>query len=161
MKVQFVVDAKTYFAADAERLEAVRGDDIVYVKIDFKNEKADYIWCGLNDNPANFPAEEDDFEGVVELWERLGFPNELAEWFEIRSPYSDVRLIQSNIDGEIVALHDDAWDGEEWRGVVWTDEYTPTRTRVRVRPIVVEYQPGEYVVIDYDVRWINRRFKVL
>lgn len=151
-KVQFVVDAKTYFAADADRLEAVRGDAIVIVTIDFESRKASYVLCGLNDNPANFPAEHADFDSAVELWERLGFPNELAEWFEIRSPFRDVRLIQSNIDGEIIALHDDAWDGEEWRGVVCTDEYTPTSTCVRVRPVTVEYRPGEYAIIDYDVR---------
>ena len=151
-KVQFVVDAKTYFAADADRLKYVRGDDIVIVTIDFDRRRAEYIWCGIQDNPANFPAEEADFDGVIDLWERLGFPNELAEWFELRSPYSDVRLIQSNIDGEMIALSHDAWDGEEYDGVVWTDEYTPTSTHVRVRPVKVEYRPDEYAIIDYTDR---------
>ena len=152
MKVQFVVYAMPYFAFDAERLEHVRGDDIVIVTIDFNRRRAEYIWCGYNDNPANFPSEEDDFEGVVELWERLGFPNELAEWFEIRSPFRDVRLIRSNHTGEIIGFSDDAWDGEEWRGVVYTDEYTPTSTCVRVRPVTVEYRPDEYAIVDYEVR---------
>lgn len=147
MKVRFTVDASKYFEA-----EAVRGDAIVIVTIDFESRKASYVLCGLNDNPANFPAEPADFDSVVALWERLGFPNELAEWFEVHSPFRDVRLIQSNIDGEIVALHDDAWDGEEWRGVVYTDEYTPTNAHVRVRPVTVEYLPGEYAIIDYEVR---------
>lgn len=153
MKVQFVVYAMPYFAFDAERLEHVRGDDIVYVTIDLDNKKADYIWCGFNDNPANFPAEEeDDFEGVVELWERLGFPNELAEWFEVYSPFRDVRLICSNRTGELIGFSNDAWDGEEWRGVVYTDEYTPTSTCVRVRPVTVEYRTDEHAIVDYEVR---------
>ena len=152
MKVQFIVDPKKYFEFDADRLEQVRDDDLVLVTIDFEKQKAEYIWYGAGENPANYPAEEDDFDGVVALWEELGFPNELAEWFEIRSPFRDVRLIQSNIDGEIVALHDDAWDGEEWRGVVWTDEYTPTSSHVRIRPVTVEYRPDEYVIIDYTDR---------
>ena len=152
MKVQFVVYAMPYFAFDAERLEHVRGDDIVIVTIDFNRRRAEYIWCGYNDNPANFPSEEDDFEGVVELWERLGFPNELAEWFEIRSSFRDVRLIRSNHTGEIIGFSDDAWDGEEWRGVVYTDEYTPTSTCVRVRPVTVEYRPDEYAIVDYTDR---------
>lgn len=74
MKVQFVVDAKKYFEADADRLDAVRGDDIVIVTIDFDRRRVDYIWCGPNDNPANFPAEDDDFDAVVALWEELGRP---------------------------------------------------------------------------------------
>lgn len=152
MKIQFVAEPKKYFEADADRLKYVRGDDIVIVTIDFNRRRAEYVCCSIQDNPANFPAKHADFDSAVELWERLGFPNELAEWFEIRSPYSDVRLIQSNIDGEIVALHDDAWDGEEWCGVVWTDEYTPTRTRVRIRPVTVEYRPGEYAIVDYTDR---------
>lgn len=152
MKVQFTVDAKKYFETDAERLAQVLGDDVVIVTIDFENKKADYIWCGINDNPANFPAEEDDFDGVVNLWERLGFPNDNAEWFEVRSPYPDIRLIRSNRTGELIAISADTWDGEEWRGVVWTDEYAPTNAHVRVRPVTVEYRPDEYAVIDYDVR---------
>lgn len=74
MKVQFVVEAKKYFEVDAERLEQVRDDDLVIVTIDFDRRRADFIWCGPNDNPANFPAEEDDFEGVVALWEELVRP---------------------------------------------------------------------------------------
>lgn len=112
----------------------------MYVTIDF-------VWCGLNDNPANFPAKEDDFDSVVALWERLGFPNDTAEWFEVRSPFRDVRLIRSNRTGELVGLYEDTWDG-----VVYTDEYTPTRTRVRVRPVTVECRPDEHAIIDYEVR---------
>lgn len=77
MKVQFTIEAKKYFEVDAERLEQVRDDDLVLVTIDFENRKADYVWYGAGENPANFPAEEDDFDGVVALWEKLGFPNEL------------------------------------------------------------------------------------
>ncbi|STO12821.1 Uncharacterised protein [[Flavobacterium] thermophilum] len=152
MKVQFSVDARKYFEAEADRLDQVRGDDVVYVTIDFENRTADFVWCGLNDNPANFPAEEDDFDAVVELWEELGFPNELAEWFEIRSPFRDVRLIRSQRTGELVGLSHDAWDGEEYDGIVYTDEYTPTSLHVRIRPITVEYRPDEYVIIDYTDR---------
>lgn len=152
MKVQFTVDSKKYFEADADRLGHVRDDEIVIVTIDFDRRRAEYIWCSIQDNPANFPSEEDDFDGVVALWEELGFPNDDAEWFELRSPYRDIRLIRSNRTGEIIALSDDAWDGEDFDGVVYTDEYTPTRTRVRIRPVTVEYRPGEYVIIDYTDR---------
>lgn len=76
MKVQFLVGAKKYFEVDAERLERAKDDDLVLVTIDFENRKADYIWYGSGENPANFPAEEDDFDGVVALWEELGRPGE-------------------------------------------------------------------------------------
>lgn len=75
MKVQFTVDAKKYFEADADRFFAASDDDLVIVTIDFDRRRADFIWCGPNDNPANFPSEEDDFDGVVELWEELGRPS--------------------------------------------------------------------------------------
>lgn len=74
MKVQFVVDAKTYFEVDADRLDRAKADDIVYVTIDFDRRRADFVWCGAEDNPANFPAEDDDFDAVVALWNRLGRP---------------------------------------------------------------------------------------
>ena len=74
--VQFVVDAKKYFETDADRLFAASDDDLVLVTIDFDRRRADYIWCGGGENPANHPAIEDDFDGVVALWEELGSPNE-------------------------------------------------------------------------------------
>ena len=74
MKVQFVVEAKKYFEVDAERLEQVRDDDLVLVTIDFDRRRADYIWYGAGENPANYPAEDDDFDAVVALWEELGRP---------------------------------------------------------------------------------------
>lgn len=74
MKVQFTIEAKKYFEVDAERLEQVRDDDLVLVTIDFEKQKAEFIWYGAGENPANFPAEEDDFDGVVALWEKLGRP---------------------------------------------------------------------------------------
>ena len=73
-KVQFVVDAKKYFEVDPDTLERVKEGDGVLVTIDFENEKAEYIWYGSGETPANFPAEEDDFDAVVELWEELGKP---------------------------------------------------------------------------------------
>ena len=73
-RVQFVVDAKKYFEADADRLERVQNGDEVLVTIDFENERAEYIWYGNGESPANFPAEEDDFDAVVKLWEELGKP---------------------------------------------------------------------------------------
>ena len=73
-QVQFVVEAKKYFEVDAERFEQVKETDMVLVTIDFENRKADYIWYGAGENPANFPAETDDFEAVVELWKELGCP---------------------------------------------------------------------------------------
>lgn len=74
MTVQFVVEAKKYFEVDADRLEQVRENDLCLVTIDFENHRADFIWYGAGENPANFPAVEDDFEGVVALWEELGRP---------------------------------------------------------------------------------------
>ena len=73
-QVQFVVEAKKYFEVDAERLERVQEGDIVIVTLDFEGEKTEYIWLGAGENPANFPAETDDFEAVVELWKELGCP---------------------------------------------------------------------------------------
>lgn len=72
--VQFVVDAHKYFEVDADRLEQVKDGDMVLVTIDFEDRKADYIWYSAGENPANFPAEEDDFDAVVALWEELGRP---------------------------------------------------------------------------------------
>lgn len=72
--VQFEVEAKKYFEADADSLERVQEGDSVLVTIDFENEKAEYIWYGNGEPPANFPTEQDDFEGVVQLWEELGRP---------------------------------------------------------------------------------------
>ncbi|HZH58263.1 MAG TPA: hypothetical protein VEY70_01510 [Metabacillus sp.] len=75
-KVQFLVEAKKYFAVDAERLEQAKEDDLCLVTIDFEKQKVGYIWYGAGENPANFPEEKDDFEGVVALWEELGRPGE-------------------------------------------------------------------------------------
>lgn len=72
--VSFIVGAKKYFEVDADRLEQVKEGDLVLVSIDFENKRADYIWYGEHDNPANFPAIEDDFDSVVELWGELGKP---------------------------------------------------------------------------------------
>lgn len=76
MKVQFIVSAKKYFEVDVERLERAKDDDLVLVTIDFTKKKAEFIWYGEGENPANFPSEEDDFDAVVELWEELGKPGE-------------------------------------------------------------------------------------
>lgn len=73
-RVQFEVDPKKYFEVDPEKLERVQDDDGVLVTIDFENEKAEYIWYRNGEPPSNFPAEEDDFDGVVQLWEELGKP---------------------------------------------------------------------------------------
>ena len=81
-KVQFVVDAKKYFEADADRLEKVKDGDICLVTIDFERKKAGYIWYNpdavseIDRDPGNFPAIEDDYEGVLQLWEELGRPQD-------------------------------------------------------------------------------------
>lgn len=77
--VQFEVDPRRYFIVDPERLEEVQDDDGVLVTIDFENEYADYIWYGNGEPPSNFPAEEDDFDAVVALWEELGRPGSEPE----------------------------------------------------------------------------------
>lgn len=74
MRLQFVVDAKKFFEVDADRLAKVKEGDLVLVTIDFEEKKADYIWYGEGENPANHPAIEDDFDAVVKLWEELGKP---------------------------------------------------------------------------------------
>ena len=77
-QVQFVVEARKYFEADAERIERVQVGDLVLVTLDFEKKKAEYVWFGAGENPANFPTEMDDFDGVdgvVELWEELGRPH--------------------------------------------------------------------------------------
>lgn len=79
-KVEFEVDAKKYFEVDAGILERVQEGEICLVTIDFENEKADYIWYNpdaddpVERNPASHPAIEDDFDGIVRLWEELGKP---------------------------------------------------------------------------------------
>ena len=73
-QVQFVVEARKYFEADADRLGRVQVGDLVLVTLDFEEKKAEYVWFGAGENPANFPIEMDDFDGVVELWEELGRP---------------------------------------------------------------------------------------
>ncbi|MFS8630330.1 MAG: hypothetical protein LOD92_04075 [Bacillales bacterium] len=75
-KVQFVVNARKYFEADAGRLKQAGENDEVIVTINFDEKKADFIWFSPGENPGNFLAEEDDFYAVVELWEELGKPGE-------------------------------------------------------------------------------------
>ncbi|MCF6094543.1 hypothetical protein L1765_11270 [Microaerobacter geothermalis] len=64
-QVSIIVEAKKYFEADAEKLDQIQEGDLVLVNIDFENRKADFIWYPAGGNPANFPAEEDDFDAVV------------------------------------------------------------------------------------------------
>lgn len=96
--VQFVVDAKEYFRADADRLKEAGDDDVCLVTIDFVNQCADFIWYNLNTidsinrNPASFPAEEDDYDAVVELWEELGKPGS--------EPNIIIKTVNFPIDGE-------------------------------------------------------------
>src|SRR5690606_20057493 len=73
-KVQFEVDPKKYFEVDPDRLERVRDDDRVLVTIDFERKQAEFTWYGNGEPPSNVPAEEDDFDGIVQLWEELGKP---------------------------------------------------------------------------------------
>lgn len=72
--VKFIVDAKKYFEFDSGLLDRVQDGDLVIATIDFERHRADYIWYGAGENPANHPAIEDDFDGVVALWEELGRP---------------------------------------------------------------------------------------
>ena len=79
-RVQFLVDAKKYFEIDPDHLEKVEHGDVCLVTIDFENERAEFICYNPNapdsidSNPANFPAETDDFSAVVQFWEELGRP---------------------------------------------------------------------------------------
>src|SRR5690606_18832705 len=70
-KVEFEVSAKEYFDTDFSDFERIQDDDKVLVTINFADQTAEYIWYGNGESPANFPAEEDDFEGVVKYWEKL------------------------------------------------------------------------------------------
>lgn len=62
-RVQFVVDAKKYFEADADRLEKAGDSDVCLVTIDFEDQRTDFIWFEpdaadpIDRNPASFPAE--------------------------------------------------------------------------------------------------------
>ena len=78
-KVQFVVNAKKFFEVDPDKLNRVEDNDKVLVTLDMENEQAEYVWYGEGENPANFPSEPDDFNGVLELWEELGRPGEEEE----------------------------------------------------------------------------------
>ena len=73
-KVQFVVNAKKYFEVDPDKLNRVEDSDKVLITLDMENEQAEYVWYREGENPANFPSELDDFNGVLELWEELGKP---------------------------------------------------------------------------------------
>lgn len=73
-KIQFIVEAKKYFEVDADRLEQASENDLCLVTIDFEKQKAEFVWYSEGENPANFPSEEDDFDAVVALWEKLGRP---------------------------------------------------------------------------------------
>ena len=95
-EVQFEVDPKKYFELDPERLERVQEDDGVLVTIDFENQTAEYIWYGNDELPANFPAEEDDFDAVVQLWEELGKP--------VSEPNIIIMKEDFPIDGEAYAV---------------------------------------------------------
>jgi hypothetical protein len=79
--IMFSVDAKKYFELDPER--KVSENDVVIVFLDLYKKRAEYAWVPEGGNPSDFPAEEDDFDGVWALWEELGRPVEdLAEVHE-------------------------------------------------------------------------------
>ncbi|MCB5935639.1 hypothetical protein LI012_12720 [Caldibacillus thermoamylovorans] len=73
-QVSFIVEAKKYFENDGERFWECDDTDLCLVTIDFENREASFVWYPEDENPANFPTEDDDFEGVVKLWEELGRP---------------------------------------------------------------------------------------
>ncbi len=72
MKTTFTVEAKKYFEVDAETLERVQPGDLVLVELDRKTRTANYTWYGADENPANFPSVEDDYDGVVEALVGIG-----------------------------------------------------------------------------------------
>ncbi|OYD08560.1 hypothetical protein [Paludifilum halophilum] len=78
-KVSFTIEAKRYFETDAERLAEVKDGDLVLVEIDFDQETTNFTVYPEDENPANFPAEEDEFDAVVEA-----FKEEIEEAKEIQ-----------------------------------------------------------------------------
>lgn len=112
-RVQFMVDAKKYFEDDANSLEKVEDGDVCLVTIDFENQTANYIWYNsnaadaVNRNPANFPAEEDDFDTVVQLWEELGKPGSEPNIIERKENFPIDG--EAYIVGEQMGRHFFAW----------------------------------------------------
>lgn len=64
--ISFTVPAKKYFEADAESLSSASETDRVIVAVIPSQRRANYIWSGADDNPANFPAEDDNYEAIVQ-----------------------------------------------------------------------------------------------
>lgn len=114
-KIQFVVPAKDYFDTDFSDWERVQDNDEVLVSIDFENEKAEYTWYGNNEPAANFPSEQDDFEGVLRFFEELKEKDE-DFIYEVEIEYE--AKIESTLDQ---ALHDLdialAEIGFDWDGI--------------------------------------------
>lgn len=69
-QISFVVDAKKYFEVDAETLVQVNEGDLVLVSLDFENKKAEYVWYPGNEEPSNYPTQQDDFDAVVNIFEK-------------------------------------------------------------------------------------------
>lgn len=127
-KVEFEVSAKEYFDTDFSDFERIQDDDKVLVTINFADQTAEYIWYGNGESPANFPAEEDDFEGVVKYWEKLKeedknfiFENRIEYEAEIESTLDQAL---NNLDVALAEVGFD-WDGIDTvtRGELKTIDY--------------------------------------
>lgn len=66
MKISFKVSAKKWFELDDERLNQAEETDFCIIDIDTETEEATFTWCPADENPANFPAEEENYDGAIE-----------------------------------------------------------------------------------------------
>lgn len=92
MKIMFTLPAKEY------GVENAKDNDLVDVLLDLKEKMAEYVWYPREENPSNYPYEEDDFEGVLELWNKLGNPVDNA--FELAVEIAIPFLKENKINKE-------------------------------------------------------------
>lgn len=65
MKISFKVSAKKWFELDAERLNQAKETDFCIIDIDTETKEATCTLCPADENPANFPAEHEDYDGAI------------------------------------------------------------------------------------------------
>lgn len=150
---QFEMNAKKYFSVDAERFSKAREDDIVLVTLDFLKKKASFVWHGKGDNPANFPAEEDDFSSVKEIWEKSGVPCEVyirLEKDDIKERLGEVsgRGFYSSILEEALDILDDEFSWENFEIVRMKDNDSMVTFVVNLE--LLERRVLAYIKIDKE-----------
>jgi len=102
MKISFKVSAKKWFELDAERLNQAKETDLCIIDIDTETETATCTWYPANENSANFPAEEESYDGAIEALKEQdmyveGYTELLEREIEfVRDEYSTTLYIYRN-----------------------------------------------------------------